>query len=62
MSALVCQKKIVAHTIFDRMSAWGAHVILGARGEVPIRKGTLSRGMLVKYCSKNVDTIFFEHE
>ena len=26
-------------TIFDRMSAQGAHLILGARGEAVIRKG-----------------------
>ena len=32
------------YTVFDRMSAWGARLILGPRGEALIQRGTLSRG------------------
>ena len=50
------------YTVFDRMSARAAHLILGAGGEALIERGALSRGALIKYFSKDVDTTIFWQE
>ena len=41
-------------TVFDRMRAQDAHLILGLRGEALFREGAL-----IKYFSKNVVKIYF---
>ena len=59
---LITKELIFGFQILDLKDHFSASLSLGARGEALIRKGALLRGALIKYCSKNVDTIFFRQE
>ena len=50
------------YLIFDRMSVRGAHLILRPWGGANSDEALFREGVLIKYFSKNVDTIFFPQE